>query len=92
MRPPLIYDSTPNSIAMTDKSMEPSGSNMSGNTSFIRAIGRNVIIGLTINTCFAESMGFLLLSVFSSIRINDDLLNDKRYYFDEVLTIKQIII
>ena len=92
MRPPLIYDSTPNSIAMTDKSMLLTGSNMSGNTSFIRAIGRNVITGLTINTCFAESMSFPLLSVFSAIRISDDLLNDKRYYFEEVLTIKEMII
>ncbi len=92
MRHPLIYDCTPNSITMTDKSMLLTGSNMSGKTSFIRAIGLNVITGLTINTCFAESMSFPLLSVFSAIRISDDLLNDKSYYFEEVLTIKEMII
>jgi len=92
MNHPLIYDCTPNSVTMTDKSMLLTGSNMSGKTSFIRAIGLNIISGLTINTCFAESMSFPLLRVFSAIRISDDLLNDKSYYFEEVLTIKEMII
>jgi DNA mismatch repair ATPase MutS len=92
MRHPLIYDCTPNSITMTDKSVLLTGSNMSGKTSFIRAVGLNVITGLTINTCFAEFMSFPLLRVFSAIRISDDLLNDKSYYFEEVLTIKEMII
>jgi hypothetical protein len=92
MRHPLIYDCTPNSITMTDKSMLLTGSNMSGKTSFIRAIGLNVITGLTINTCFAESVSFPLLRVFSAIRISDDLLNDKSYYFEEVLTIKEMLV
>jgi DNA mismatch repair ATPase MutS len=29
--------------------------------------------------------------VFSAIRISDDLMNDKSYYFEEVLTIKEMI-
>jgi DNA mismatch repair ATPase MutS len=37
-------------------------------------------------------MSFPLLRVFSAIRISDDLLNDKSYYFEEVLTIKEMII
>ena len=64
---------------------------MSGKTSFIRAMGLNMITGLTINTCFAKSMSFPLMRVFSAIRISDDLMNDKSYYFEEVLTIKEMI-
>jgi len=64
---------------------------MSGKTSFIRAIGLNVITGLTTNTCFAKSITFPLLKVFSAIRISDDLMNDKSYYFEEVLTIKEML-
>jgi DNA mismatch repair ATPase MutS len=64
---------------------------MSGKTSFIRAIGLNIITGLTINTCFAKTMTFPLLKIFSAIRISDDLMNDKSYYFEEVLTIKYIL-
>jgi DNA mismatch repair ATPase MutS len=88
---PLILNCKSNSIALTDKSVLLTGSNMSGKTSFIRAIGLNVITGLTINTCFAKAMSFPLVQIYSAIRISDDLLNDKSYYFEEVLTIKEMI-
>ncbi|CAM1342281.1 MutS-related protein [Tenacibaculum aestuarii] len=88
---PLIFNCTTNSIEIAEKSLLLTGSNMSGKTSFIRAIGLNVITGLTINTCFAKSMTFPLLKVFSAIRISDDLMNDKSYYFEEVLTIKEML-
>jgi len=64
---------------------------MSGKTSFIRTIGINVITGLTINTCFANQFSMPRMRVFSAIRISDDLLNDKSYYFEEVITIKEMI-
>jgi hypothetical protein len=88
---PLIIDCVPNSINVLDKSILLTGSNMSGKTSFIRTIGLNIITGLTINTCFAESMRIPRLRIYSAIRINDDLINDKSYYFEEVLTIKDMI-
>lgn len=88
---PLIPNCTPNSIHIRNKSILLTGSNMSGKTSFIRTVGLNVITGMTINTCFAQSMRFPRLSVSSAIRISDDLLNSKSYYFEEVLTIKDMI-
>ena len=88
---PLILNCTTNSIEIAEKSILLTGSNMSGKTSFIRAIGLNVITGLTINTCFAKSMTFPLFKVFSAIRISDDLMNNKSYYFEEVLTIKEML-
>ena len=88
---PLIINCTTNSITIDKKSILLTGSNMSGKTSFIRAMGLNVITGLTLNTCFAKNMAFPLLRVFSAIRISDDLMNDKSYYFEEVLTIKELL-
>ncbi len=88
---PLIIDCVPNSINISDKSILLTGSNMSGKTSFIRTIGLNLITGLTINTCFAESVTIPRCRIYSAIRISDDLLNDKSYYFEEVLTIKDMI-
>jgi DNA mismatch repair ATPase MutS len=88
---PLIINCVPNSINVTDKSILLTGSNMSGKTSFIRAMGLNVITGLTINTCFAKSMSIPRLRIYSAIRISDDLVNNKSYYFEEVLTIKDMI-
>ena len=64
---------------------------MSGKTSFIRTIALNVITGLTINTCFAKQFCMPRMRVFSAIRISDDLMNDKSYYFEEVLTIKEML-
>ncbi len=91
IRHPLIVNCITNTINIDKKSVLLTGSNMSGKTSFIRAIGLNVITGLTINTCFAKAFAFPVLHIFSAIRISDDLLNDKSYYFQEVLTIKQMI-
>lgn len=88
---PLIFNCIENSISINNKSVLLTGSNMSGKTSFIKAIGINVITGLTINTCFAKQFSMPRMRVSSAIRISDDLLNDKSYYFEEVITIKQMI-
>lgn len=88
---PLIKDCVPNSIEVDKKSALLTGSNMSGKTSFIRTVGINIITGLTLNTCFAKSITIPRTRVYSAIRISDDLMNDRSYYFEEVLTIKKMI-
>jgi len=88
---PLIPDCVSNSLKLTDKSILLTGSNMSGKTTFIRTIAINLLLAQTINTCFAKNFKMTQTRLFSAIRITDDLLNDKSYYFEEVLTIKQII-
>jgi hypothetical protein len=88
---PLIPDCVRNSIHVNGKSILLTGSNMSGKTSFIRTIAINAITGLTMNTCFAKQFSMPRLRIFSAIRISDDLMNDKSYYFEEVITIKEMI-
>ncbi|TAJ10435.1 DNA mismatch repair protein MutS [Marinilabiliaceae bacterium JC017] len=88
---PLMEQCVPNSIALHDTSMLLTGSNMSGKTTFIRTIGINVLTALTINTCFAESFTLPRLRLYSAIRITDDLMNDRSYYFEEVVTIKEMM-
>ena len=88
---PLIVNCVTNSIQINGNSVLLTGSNMSGKTSFIRTIGLNIICGLTINTCFARQFSFPRLKIFSAIRLSDNLMNDKSYYFEEVLTIKEMI-
>ena len=88
---PLIFESIPNSINLAGKSALLTGSNMSGKTTFIRTIGINTILAQTINTCFANEFVSSIRKVYSAIRISDDLLNDKSYYFEEVLTIKALL-
>ena len=88
---PLIPDCISNSIRQYNKSVLLTGSNMSGKTTFIRTVGLNVLFGLTMNTCFASSFSFSGFKMFSAIRISDDLMNNKSYYFEEVQTIKRMI-
>ena len=88
---PLIENCVKNNLKVNEKSILLTGSNMSGKTSFIRTIAINAITGLTINTCFAEHFSMPGVRVFSAIRISDDLMNDKSYYFEEVITIKEML-
>lgn len=88
---PLIYASVSNSIDLNEKSALLTGSNMSGKTTFIRTIGINIITAQTLNTCFAKEFSTPILKIHSAIRISDDLLNDKSYYFEEVLTMKALL-
>jgi len=88
---PLIPECVRNTIVLNEKSVLLTGSNMSGKTSFIRTIAINVITGLTLNTCFADCFSMCRMKMYSAIRISDDLLNDRSYYFEEVLTIKEMI-
>ncbi|GAB3932060.1 MutS-related protein [Larkinella terrae] len=88
---PLIPNPVTNSLTLVDKSVLLTGSNMSGKTTFIRTIGINVILAQTLNTCLATEFTMPLLRVFSTIRVTDDLLNEKSYYLEEVQLIKGMI-
>jgi hypothetical protein len=88
---PLLQNSVANSIDNQGKSILLSGSNMSGKTTFIRTIGINALVAQTINTCFATELSLPRLKIFSAIRISDDIMNSKSYYFEEMLTIKEML-
>ncbi len=88
---PVIPACVTNTIKLTGNSVLLTGSNMSGKTTFIRTIGLNVIAGLTLNTCFAKELTLPRLQIYSAIRISDDLMNNKSYYFEEVTTIKELL-
>jgi hypothetical protein len=88
---PLIFNAVSNDIELNEKSALLMGSNMSGKTTFIRTVGINAILGQSINTCFAKEFAAPLMKIHSSIRISDDLLDEKSYYFEEVLTVKNLL-
>jgi DNA mismatch repair ATPase MutS len=88
---PLIRNCVSNTFQAKGKSVLITGSNMSGKTTFIRMTGINTLTALTLNTCFARSFSVPRLQLFSAILMNDDLMNDKSFYLEEVQTIKKMI-
>jgi hypothetical protein len=88
---PLIVSPVANSIAVAGKSVLLTGSNMSGKTTFIRTVGINAILAQTLHTGLARELVMPPMQVMSAVRIADDLLSDKSYYFEEVLTIRNMI-
>jgi hypothetical protein len=88
---PLVFGAVANNIHCDQKSVLLTGSNMSGKSTFIRTVGINVILGQTINTCFAKEFVMPRTKIHSAIRVADDLLDEKSYYFEEVLTVKNLL-
>lgn len=88
---PLIPDCIPNDFSNDKKSIILTGSNMSGKTAFIRTIAINMLTAQTLNLCFAKTFRSQPMCILSSIHINDDLMNAKSYYLQEVLTVKEMM-
>jgi DNA mismatch repair ATPase MutS len=88
---PLVKNCIANSINIQQQSILITGSNMSGKSTFIRAVAINSILAQTIYTCFAAEFTTPVLKVFSSIRISDNLQDGKSYYFAEVHTIAGLL-
>ena len=89
---PLIYNCVPNSIVTrTDEGVLITGSNMSGKTTFIRAIAVNTLLAQTIFTTCTKAYKAPLLKIQTSIRTTDDLGENKSYFQAEALSILDII-
>lgn len=89
---PLVSNCIPNSMSVNGKSILLTGSNMSGKTTFIRSVAINVLFAQTTNTCFASDFQLSPMRIFSAIRISDDVMSGKSYYFEEVLTINDLVL
>jgi len=88
---PLLVDFVANSLSLTGKSLLLTGSNMSGKTTFIRTVGVSTLCGQVLNTCFAKHMSLPRSKIFSTIRVNDDIMQNKSYFLEEVTRIKTLI-
>ncbi|MBX2875613.1 MAG: hypothetical protein KTR30_26080 [Saprospiraceae bacterium] len=88
---PLVKNCVPNDLTLQGHSLLLTGSNMSGKSTFIRALNLNVIAAQTFNTVFAQSYTAPQFAIASSIRISDDLLDEKSYYMEEVNAIGELL-
>lgn len=88
---PLIDDCVTNNLNIGKKSILITGSNMSGKSTFLRTLCINSILAQTIYTCFGNTFNSPILKQYSSIRIDDNLFQDKSYYFEEVSVMATLI-
>ncbi|WP_456460074.1 MutS-related protein [Reichenbachiella sp.] len=89
---PLTINPVANDIHLSNgKSMLITGSNMSGKSTMIRAIGINVLLAQTINTVCSTDFWLPKTKIYSAIRISDDLMDETSYYYAEVKRIKELL-
>lgn len=89
---PLVDGCVPNSITSNNsQGVLITGSNMSGKTTFIRAIGINTLLAQTIHTCCARVYEVPPLKLLTSIQINDDINTHKSYFQAEALSVLNIL-
>jgi DNA mismatch repair ATPase MutS len=89
---PLIADAIPNDmVTSADKGVLITGSNMSGKTTFIRAMAINTLLSQTIFTSCSKSYSAPWLNIYTSIRISDDVEEHKSYFQAEAISVLDIL-
>jgi hypothetical protein len=89
---PLVEDCVPNSLDTFDnQGVLVTGSNMSGKTTFIRAMALNTLLSQTLYTSCTQKYEAPLLQLFSSIRISDDIEEHKSYFQAEAISVLNIM-
>ena len=89
---PLVTDCVPNSmVSNADQGVLVTGSNMSGKTTFIRAMAINALFSQTLYTCCSTLYHAPLLKIQTSIRVSDDVEEHKSYFQAEALSVLNII-
>lgn len=89
---PLVPDAKPNSLSISaGRGVVITGSNMSGKTTFLRAVGVNVVLAQTINTCIATRFACPPLVLNSAIALTDNLLGGQSYYLAEASNVVRMV-
>lgn len=87
---PMIEDPVKNSITVKGGVLL-TGSNASGKSTFLKTTAINAILSQSIYTCLADSYRGSFFEVFSSMALQDDLMNQESYYIVEIKSLKRIL-
>lgn len=88
---PLLESPQPNSIRINQKGILITGSNMSGKSTFLRAVGINALCAQTIYTCHAQKYETTFVKLLTAIGRSDNIIEGKSYYLVEAQSILRII-
>jgi hypothetical protein len=91
LRHPLLSAPVANSLSIANAGVLITGSNMSGKTTFVRALGVNAVLAQTLHTVCARAWRAPMLRVSTSIGQSDNILQGKSYYLAEVETALEMV-
>ncbi|ERI90010.1 MutS domain V protein [Clostridiales bacterium oral taxon 876 str. F0540] len=91
--PLLPYSRVSNDVIMGDKAniLLITGSNMSGKSTFLRTIGINLVLAYAGAPVCAEEFNCSLMSIYTCMRIGDNLEKSISSFYAEILRIKMIV-
>ncbi len=87
---PLVKDPVCNDLS-SRRGMVLTGSNASGKSTFLKAVGINVLFAQSFGMAFADSFETGRFSLYTSMALNDNLLGEESYYVVEARSIKRIV-
>ncbi|MBJ6761921.1 DNA mismatch repair protein MutS [Myxococcaceae bacterium JPH2] len=90
---PLLDAPVPNDVSLPGPShaLLITGSNMSGKTTLMRAVGANVVLALAGAPVCARSLALSPMQVLTSMRVKDSLERGVSYFYAEVQRIKAVL-
>jgi DNA mismatch repair ATPase MutS len=89
---PLIEKSVNNSLHFTESGILLTGANMSGKSTFLRTVGVNCLLAQTIYCVFASSISLPKMKIFTSIQSSDNLSDEQSFFFNESVSIKNMLL
>lgn len=87
---PLLAQPVTNSI-QTNGGVLITGSNASGKSTFLKTIAINAIMAQSIHTCCASAYKAPFFEIYSSMALNDNILQGESYYIVEIKALKRIL-
>ncbi len=93
MTHPLLSSGVPNDITLARAGKNIgiiSGSNMSGKSTFLRAVGANLVLAMSGARVFAEKLRFSPVRLFASMTVRDDLSESVSLFLAEVRRLREL--
>ena len=88
---PLISYAAPLPVSLRNKGCFISGQNGVGKSTFLRAIGLNLVIGKAFGFCYANHANININPVYTSIHNEDSLIKNESFYIAEMKRAKTLV-
>ena len=88
---PLLENGVPNSIALKNKGIILTGSNMSGKSTFMRTLATNILLSQSLSMSLCDEYSGSFFRIMSSLSLSDDVLSGTSYYLEECNSVLRIL-